>query len=69
MIQKKIAFKSKQFVESIESIESKSSNAEQEFSRTENIRRVLIIFIEIFDDASEDAKFFYHIRNMNQLRY
>ncbi len=62
----KIVSKNKQ---SIESIESKSSNAEQEFSRTENIRRVSIISIEIFDDASEDAKTSYHIRNMNQLRY
>ncbi len=62
----KTVSKSKQ---SVESIESESSNAEQEFSRTENIRRVSIIFIEIFDDASEDAKTSYHIRNMNQLRY
>ncbi len=69
MIHERIVFKNKQSVESIESIESESSNAEQEFSRTENTRRVSIIFIEIFDDASEDAKTFYHIRNMNQLRY
>jgi hypothetical protein len=59
----KIVSKSKQ------SIKSKSSDAEQEFSRTENTRRVSIILIEIFDDASEDAKIFYHIRNMNQLKY
>jgi hypothetical protein len=63
MIHEKTVSKSKQ------SIESKSSNAEQEFSRTENIRRVSIIFIEIFDDAFENAKTSYHIRNMNQLRY
>ncbi len=63
MIHEKTVLKSKQ------SIESKSSNAEQEFSRTENIRRVSIISIEIFDDASENAKISYHIRNMNQLRY
>jgi hypothetical protein len=63
MMHEKIVSKSKQ------SIESKSFNAEQEFSRTKNIRRISIIFIEIFDDASEDAKTFYHIRNMNQLRY
>jgi hypothetical protein len=62
MIHEKTASKSKQ---SIESIESKSSNAEQEFSKTKNIRRVLIIFIEIFDDAFEDAKISYHIQNMN----
>ncbi len=55
--------------QSVESIESESSNAEQRFSKTENTRRVSIIFIEIFDDASEDAKTSYHIRNMNQLRY
>jgi hypothetical protein len=66
MIHEKIISKDKQ---SIESIESESSNAEQEFSKTKNTRRVSIIFIEIFDDASEDAKTFYHIRNMNQLRY
>jgi hypothetical protein len=58
MMHEKIASKNKQ------SIESKSFNAEQEF-----FRRVSIIFIEIFDDASEDAKISYHIRNMNQLRY
>ncbi len=66
MIHEKIVSKNKQ---SIESIESRSSNAEQEFSRTENTRRVSIISTEIFDDASEDAKISYHIRNMNQLRY
>jgi hypothetical protein len=66
MMHEKVVSKSKQ---SIKSYESESSNAEQEFSRTENIRRVSIIFIEIFDDAFEDTKTFYHIRNMNQLRY
>jgi hypothetical protein len=63
MMHEKIVSKNKQ------SIESRSFNAEQEFSKTENIRRVSIISIEIFDDASEDAKISYHIRNMNQLRY
>jgi hypothetical protein len=62
----KIVSKNKQ---SIESIELKSFNAEQEFSRTDNTRRISITFIEIFDDASEDAKISYHIRNMNQLKY
>jgi hypothetical protein len=66
MMHEKIVSKNKK---SVESIESESSNAEQRFSRTENIRRVSIIFIEIFDDESEDAKTFYHIRNMNQLKY
>jgi hypothetical protein len=66
MIHEKIVSKSKQLVESIE---SESSTAEQEFSKTENTRRISIIFIEIFDDASEDAKISYHIRNMNQLKY
>ncbi len=66
MIHEKTVPKSKQ---SVESIESKSSTAEQRSSKTENNRRVSIIFIEIFDDASEDAKTSYHIRNMNQLRY
>jgi hypothetical protein len=66
MMHEKIVSKSKQ---SVESIESESFNAEQESSRTENIRRVSIIFIEIFDDASKDAKISYHIRNMNQLKY
>jgi hypothetical protein len=58
MMHEKIASKNKQ------SIESESFNAEQEF-----FRRVSIISIEIFDDAFEDAKISYHIRNMNQLRY
>ncbi len=62
----KIASKNKQ---SIELIESRSFNAEQEFSKTKNTRRISIIFIEIFDDASENAKISYYIRNMNQLRY
>ncbi len=66
MMHKKIVFKNKQ---SIESIEWESFNAEQEFSRTKNTRRVSIIFIDIFDDFSEDAKISYHIQNMNQLRY
>jgi hypothetical protein len=61
MIYEKTVSKNKQSIESID--------AEQESSRTENTRRVSIIFIEIFDDASEDAKISYHIRNMNQLRY
>jgi hypothetical protein len=61
MIHEKIVSKSKQ---SIESIESKSSNAESSRSR-KNDRRVSIIFIEIFDDAFEDARTFFHIRNMN----
>jgi hypothetical protein len=66
MIHEKIVSKSKQ---SIKLIESESSIAEQEFSKTENTRRVSIISIEIFDDAFEDAKISYHIRNMNQLKY
>ncbi len=66
MIHEKIVSKNKQ---SVESIESRSFNAKQEFSRTENTRRVSIIFIEIFDDAFKNAKTSYHIRNMNQLRY
>jgi hypothetical protein len=63
---KKTVSKNKQ---SVKSIESESFNAEQELSRIKNIRRISIISIEIFDDASENAKFFYHIRNMNQSRY
>jgi hypothetical protein len=66
MIHEKTASKDKQ---SVESIESESFIAEQEFSKTDNTRRVSIISIEIFDDASEDAKISYHIRNMNQLKY
>ncbi len=66
IMHEKIASKNKQ---SIELIESRSFNAEQEFSKTKNTRRISIIFIEIFDDASENAKISYYIRNMNQLRY
>ncbi len=65
MIHEKIVSKDKQ---SVESIESESSNAESSRSRRNN-RRVSIISIEIFDDASEDARTFFYIRNMNQLRY
>jgi hypothetical protein len=66
MMHEKIVSKNKQ---SIKSIESRLSNAEREISKTENTRRVSIILIEIFDDVFEDAKIFYHIRNMNQLKY
>jgi hypothetical protein len=66
MIHEKTVSKNKQ---SVESIESESSTAGQESSKTGNTRRVSIISIEIFGDASEDAKISYHIRNMNQLRY
>ncbi len=65
MIHEKIVSKSKQ---SVESIESESSNAESSRSRR-NDRRVSIISIEIFDDASEDARTLFHTRNMNQLKY
>ncbi len=65
MIHEKIVSKNKQ---QVESIESESSNAESSRSRR-NDRRVSIISIEIFDDASEDARTFFHIRNMNQLKY
>ncbi len=65
MIHEKIVSKSKQ---SVESIESESSNAESSRSKR-NDRRVSIIFIEIFDDAFEDARTLFHIRNMNQLKY
>jgi hypothetical protein len=54
MMHKKIVSKSKQSVESID--------AEQEFSRTENIRRVSIISIEIFDDESKNVRISYHTR-------
>ncbi len=68
MIHEKIAFKSKQFVELIE---SKSFDAEQKFSSRSmtNKRRISIIFIEIFDDELEDAKTLYHVRNVAQFKY
>ncbi len=68
MIHEKIALKDKQ---SIESIESESFDAEQEFSSRsmKNKRRVSIISIEIFDDELEDAKISYHVRNVAQLKY
>ncbi len=68
MIHEKTVSKSKQ---SVESIESKSSDAEQRFSSRsmKNKRRVSIISIEIFDDELEDAKISYHVRNVAQLKY
>jgi hypothetical protein len=68
MIHERIVSKSKQFVESIE---SESFDAEQRFSSRsmKNKRRISIIFIEIFDDEFEDAKTFYHVRNVAQLKY
>ncbi len=32
-------------------------------------RRASIIFIEIFDDESENARTFYHVQNIDQLKY
>jgi hypothetical protein len=32
-------------------------------------RRASIIFIEIFEDKLENAKTFYHVRNVDQLKY
>ncbi len=60
MIHEKIVSKNKQ---SVESIKSKSSNANQEFSSRSkrNDRRVSIISTEIFDDAFENARTFFHI--------
>ncbi len=68
MIHEKIVSKDKQ---SIESIESRSFDAEQRFSSRsmKNKRRVSIISIEIFDDEFEDAKISYHVRNVAQLKY
>ncbi len=68
MIHERIALKSKQ---SVESIESKSFDAEQKFSSRsmKNKRRISIIFIEILDDEFEDAKTSYHVRNVAQLKY
>ncbi len=65
MIHEKIAFKNKQ---TVESIESESSNAESSRSMRDN-RRASIISIEIFDDESENARTFYHVRNIDQLKY
>ncbi len=65
MIHKKIAFKNKQ---SIKSIESELSNAESNRSMKNN-RRVSIIFIEIFEDKLENAKISYHVWNVDQLKY
>ncbi len=63
MIHEKIVFRDKQ---SVESIESKSFDAEQRFSSRsmKNKRRISIISIEIFDDEFEDAKTSYHVRNV-----
>ncbi len=65
MIHEKIVSKNKQ---SIESIESESSNAESSQSMKDN-RRASIIFIEIFEDKFENAKTSYHVRNVDQLKY
>jgi hypothetical protein len=64
MIHEKIAFKSKQFVESIASTETELSNQ----SMKDN-RRVLIISIEIFEDKFENARISYHVQNIDQLKY
>ncbi len=64
MIHEKIASKNKQSIESIASSEAEFSSR----SMRDN-RRASIIFIEIFDDESEDARIFYHVRNIDQLKY
>ncbi len=68
MIHERTVSKNKQ---SIDSIESELFNASQEFSNRSmrNNRRVLIIFTEIFEDKFENAKIFYHVRNVSQLKY
>ncbi len=68
MIHERIVFKNKQ---SVESIESESFDAEQRFSSRsmKNNRRASIISIEIFEDKFENAKIFYHVRNVDQLKY
>jgi uncharacterized protein YeaO (DUF488 family) len=65
MIHEKIVSKDKQ---SVESIESESSNVESNRSMKDN-RRASISFIEIFEDELENAKISYHVRNVDQLKY
>jgi hypothetical protein len=64
MIHETIVSQNKQLVESIASIETEFSNR----SMKDN-RRASIIFIEIFEDKFENAKIFYHVRNIDQLKY
>jgi uncharacterized protein YeaO (DUF488 family) len=61
MIHEKIVSRNKQ---SIESIKSESSSRLMIAND-----RASIIFIEIFDDESENARTFYHVRNIDQLKY
>jgi hypothetical protein len=61
MIHEKTVPKNKQSVESIESESSSQSMRDN--------RRASIISIEIFDDEPEIARTFYHVRNIDQLKY
>ncbi len=61
MIHEKIAFKSKQSVDPVETEFSSRSMRDN--------RRVSIISIEIFEDKFEDAKTSYHVRNVDKLKY
>ncbi len=66
MIQKKTTSKSKQ---SVESIDLESFNSESSSRLMRNARRVSIIFSEIFDDESENARISHYIQHINQLKY
>jgi hypothetical protein len=65
MIHEKTVSKDKQ---SVESIESESFDTEQRFSdrSMRDNRRASIVSIEIFDDEPENARTFYHVRNIDQ---
>jgi hypothetical protein len=61
MIHEKIAFKDKQ---SVESIESESSNRSMKETRRESV-----IFTDEIEDESDAASISYHIQNLDQMKY
>ncbi len=69
MIHERIVLKSKQSVESIELIESKSSSQESSSRSIKDTRRASIIFTKIIEDKSENVITSYHVRNIDQLKY
>jgi hypothetical protein len=69
MIRERIVFKSKQFIESIKSIESESSNQESSSRSMKNTRRASIVSTKIIEDKFENVITSYHVRNIDQLKY
>jgi hypothetical protein len=64
MIHERIAFKDKQSIASIASIEAESSNRSMREARRESV-----IFTDEIENEFDAASTSYHIQNLDQLKY